>query len=178
MRSVHHSQAAIKGINTPNKQSGQGVLISAINAIESLTNTRNMRVEIKWIPGHKDIEGNETVDKATKQAAKSKGEDPTIPKSTHKPLKSARSVLIQRTTTYDWNTLWKSQMHNAKQLRRITNKPNVAYGTKLYKAITTRRQAAQLARLRSTYWSLFFKPVSSSIRLRGIPNVRLQQWHN
>jgi len=127
------SQAAIKGISKPNKQSGQGVLISAINKIESLVNTRNMRTEIKWIPGHKDIIGNETADKVMKRATKLKGEDTTIPESTHGPLISVRSVLIKRAITYDWDTLWKSQTREARQLRCITNKPNVTTGTKLYK---------------------------------------------
>ena len=148
------SQAAIKGLNNPNKQSGQGVLISAIHKIESLIEERSMHVEIKWIPGHRDIEGNEEADKAAKEAAKSKGEDAIIPRSTHKPLKSARSVLIKRSITQDWNTSWKSQTHDAKQLHRITNKTNVTQGTKLYKAITTRRQAARLARLRTGHCSL------------------------
>jgi hypothetical protein len=148
------SQAAIKGINNPNKQSGQGVLISAINKIESLIETRNMHTEIKWIPGHKDIKGNETADMAAKQAAKSKGEDATISKSTHKPLKSARSTHIKRTIDNDWNTSWTHQAHDAKQLRRITNKQHVTQGTKLYKAINTRHQAAQLARLRTGHCSL------------------------
>jgi len=72
-----------------------------------------MHTEIKWIPGHKDIKANKEADKAMKQAVKLKGEDATIPKSTHKPLKSVRSVLIQQTITHEWNMSWKSQMHDA-----------------------------------------------------------------
>ena len=51
---------------------------------------------------------------------------------------------------------WQSQTsgHDAKQLRRITSKPNVVKGTKLYKAVKTRHQASQLARLRTGHCSL------------------------
>ena len=150
------SKAAIQGINNPNKQSGQGVLISAVNKIQALVDMRNMVIEIKWIPGHKDIDGNEEADKAAKEAAKSKGENADILRSTHKPLKSARSVNIKRETTNDWNMSWQSQTpgHDAKQLRRITSKPNVVKGTKLYKSVKTQHQASQLARLRTGHCSL------------------------
>ena len=85
---------------------------------------------------------------------KLKGEDGTIQKSTHKPLKSVRSVLIKPIITHKWNTSWKSQTHDAKQLCRITNQPNVTQGIKLYKAINTWHQATQLARLRTGHCSL------------------------
>jgi len=49
------SQAAILGLNTPGKQSGQRNLTSAITGIQSLIDRRQMSTEIIWVPGHKDI---------------------------------------------------------------------------------------------------------------------------
>jgi hypothetical protein len=151
------SKAAIQGINKPSKQSSQAILISAIDRIQALVDERQMSTEIKWVPGHEGVRGNEDADEAAKSAAKSEGNEPNIPTSTHRPLKSARAVSIKRDTTDDWNASWQSQApdRDAKQLRRITRKPNALRGTKLYKAATlTRRQTAQLARLRTGHCSL------------------------
>jgi ribonuclease HI len=151
------SQAAIRGINKPSKQSGQANLISAITKIQALVDERQMIIEIIWVPGHEDVAGNEKADEAAKEAAKSEGNDPSIPRSSHKPLKSARSVCIKREVTDDWNESWESQAPNrdAKQLRQITKKPNVLRGKKLYNTIAlSRHQTAQLARLRTGHCSL------------------------
>jgi len=89
------SKAAIQGINKPGKQSGQANLISAIGKLWSLVDNRQMTMEIKWAPGHKKIDGNEEADEAAKEAAQSGGNDSNIPRSTHAPLKSVRSVCIK-----------------------------------------------------------------------------------
>ena len=98
-----------------------------------------------------------------------------IPKSKHKPLKSARSVIINRSITLDWNMLWKSQTHDAKQLCHITNKLNAIWGIKLYKAFSSRHRAAQLAQAQN--WPLFLESVPSLIWFYRIPNVWLRQWY-
>ena len=153
------SKAAIQGINKPGKQSGQGILISAIDRIQALVDERQMSIEIKWVPGYEGVRGNEQADEAAKEAAKSEGNEPNISKSPNKPLKSARSMCIKRDMTNDWNASWQSQAPdrncNAKQLRQITEKPNALHGTKLYQAVSlTRRQTAQLVRLRTVHCSL------------------------
>jgi hypothetical protein len=86
--------------------------------MQTLVAKRHMAIEIIWVPGHEDVEGNEKADEADKETAKSEGNDPSIPKSTHKPLKSVRSVCIKREVTEEWNTSWQSQSqaqnHDAK----------------------------------------------------------------
>ena len=135
------SQAAIRGINNPKKQSGQSSLILAICKIEALVETRNMTTKIKWVPGHLDVEGNEEADKAAKMAAKSAGRDPNIPRSVHKPFKSARSVSIKRNITKSWQ--FQSQTaSDAKQLGRISSKPNTKPGATLCNAVKSQAQAA------------------------------------
>ena len=111
-----------------------------------------MSTEIKWVPGYEGVRGNEEADEAVKEAANSAGNKPNITKSTHKPLKSARSVCIKWEMMEDWNTSWQSHDRDAKQLRQITRKPNALRGSKFYQAVTLiRRQTAQLAQLRTAH---------------------------
>jgi ribonuclease HI len=148
------SQAAVQGINKPSKQSGQEVIMAALTKIESHIESRNMTVDFAWIPGHKEIEGNEEADKAAKEAAKSEGNDESIPTTRHHPLKSATAMLIEQSVTEDWKRTWETgQNHDAQHLRRIITKPNTVYGAKLYKGIP-KRHAAQLARLRTGHCGL------------------------
>jgi uncharacterized protein (DUF4415 family) len=113
-----------------------------------------MTVDFAWIPGHEDIEGNEEADKAAKEAANSEGNDESTPVSKHHPLKSATSMRIEQSVNEDWKRTWEThQPRDAQHLRRLITKPNTLYGIKLYKGIP-RRQAAQLARLRTGHCGL------------------------
>ena len=150
------SQAAIKGLNKPSKQSGQEFLISTITEIQALIDKHGMTMEATWVPGHKDVDVNEKADKAAREAAKSKSSQP-IQATTQRPLKSARTAGIRCETINDWNESWRSQdpSCDAMQLCRITQKSNIACGKKLYNLIElTRRQTAKLACLRSGHCAL------------------------
>jgi ribonuclease HI len=57
-----------KGINKPGKKSGQAILISAVTKIQALADGRRMAIEIIWVPGHEDVEGNEKADEPANEA--------------------------------------------------------------------------------------------------------------
>jgi hypothetical protein len=146
------SQPAIIATTKPSKQSGQAIIAEVLDNLDSLQACRpNLQVEIVWIPGHMDIEGNEMADQAAKKAA--------TPTETHMPfkhkaLKSARSTSIKDASKQEWERLWKNGKQNSKQLRRITAKQHTAKGLKLYNGITSRSRISQIARLRTGHCSL------------------------
>ena len=146
------SQAAIKATVKPGRQSGQSILCSLLSSIDNLISSRGIDLHIAWIPGHRDIEGNEMADKAAKAAAQSRGMNATPFK--HKSLKTARVNLIKQTIKKEWTEDWKTAKGDARHLRRITNKTQVNESMMLYTTVNTRYQVAQLARLRTGHCSL------------------------
>ena len=62
------SQAAIKVIAHPCRQSGQTIIREILNCIDNLTaQQRYLRIAIIWIPGHANIEGNKQADTEAKR---------------------------------------------------------------------------------------------------------------
>ena len=49
------SQSAIKGVSKPQKQSGQSIIASALEKMETLKAQRRIDIQLVWIPGHMDI---------------------------------------------------------------------------------------------------------------------------
>src|SRR5436190_24224572 len=82
------SQAAIKAINNPRRQSGQAAIKELIlDHIEHITNAYpTFKITIVWIQGHSEIAENERVDEEAKKAARNQ----TISQPfKHSPLNSA-----------------------------------------------------------------------------------------
>ena len=142
------SQAAIKAIAKPAKQSGQGIIEDVLDKIESLqTEQPNLSVSrLVWIPGHMDIAGNDKANEAAKEAAKSLGTVNDVPFE-HSALKSSRMMTIKKTAETEWTRIWQNGKGNVGQLRHITKRPNLETGPKLYNSIITRPKMATLARL-------------------------------
>ena len=147
------SQAALTATTKPDQQSGQSIICSILDNVESLQQQRpELTFSIVWIPGHEDIPGNEEVDAEAKRAAQpgcTLG-DPF----THPPMKSARNATTQARIKMQWTKEWQEGKEDSKQLRGISKRPMVESGSKLYARIPTRTQLAWLARLRTGHCSL------------------------
>ena len=99
------SQPAIKAIAKPAKQSGQGIIQEAFDRIESLqAEQTNLSMSLEWISGHMNIAGNEEVDEAAKEAAKSLERADGTPFK-HNALKSSCTMTIKKTMEMEWTRI-------------------------------------------------------------------------
>ena len=114
------NQATCASITKPKRQSGQTIIASNLDQIDHATyNEPQCQINITWIPGHMDIEGNERADAEAKHAA-------TTPAASlsfkHRPLKSCRVQDIKKLTKDQWNRTWLKNTKTSQHLRRITTK--------------------------------------------------------
>ena len=117
------SQAAIKAIDNPRRQSGQQVIKEFLDCVDRVIEIHpSLQITIVWIPGHSEIEENERVDAEAKRAAL----NPEISRPfLHKPMKSARIRTIKDLAAKTWNKKWKENTKTARALRRITERRGV-----------------------------------------------------
>jgi ribonuclease HI len=63
------SQAALKALNKPGRQSGQYILAEIIANIENIKRRNQMDLTMGWIPSHQEIPGNKKAEVDAKKAA-------------------------------------------------------------------------------------------------------------
>ena len=84
------NQSAIQAIDSPMRQSGQYIIKEILDTIDRIHEVKpTCTIHIEWVPGHKNVEGNERADQAAKAAATSCTTPPTT------RMKSAQNRSIQ-----------------------------------------------------------------------------------
>jgi len=136
------------------RQHGQSIICSILDSIETLKAEQpETKINIIWVPGHMDIEGNKTADKAAKEAAKSKGNLGTVPFH-HRTLKLASNIAIKQTSCNEGEQASKNGKGTARHLWWITTSPQAKRGTVIYNSIGKLSQITQTAWLRTRHCSL------------------------
>ena len=107
------NQAAIRTFQTPTGRSGAYIVAEAIPLIDKLQRVRGISVEIRWVPAHTGIWGNEAADKAAKKAARQHpGANPEIPNVMHPKTYHVQTTLktwIMRQTKVEWRNSWEME---------------------------------------------------------------------
>jgi ribonuclease HI len=148
------SQAAIRALMNPRKQSGQAIIKDILDEIDRLL-LYEVDFTINWIPGHEEIHGNEKADEAAKKAAR----DPTINRTsswkyTHHPLKSAQKTRIKALAESNWREQWLENTKTANALRHLSKHPKFQSGKSYYGSAPTRKSASLLAQMRTGHCGL------------------------
>ncbi|KAI9034763.1 ribonuclease H family protein [Aspergillus affinis] len=119
------SQAAIQAVRNPGRPSGQYALWAIYERIRTLRSEGLEDAELRWIPAHIGVEGNERADKAAKEAA-IKGVKLSSVKLRDRPIvrlaAAAKRDVRQRLRT-EWTEQWKRQKIG-RPTRRLLPKPD------------------------------------------------------
>ena len=131
------SQAALKALRRPRMPSGQIYLIGCLDLIRQLAE-RGIRTELRWIPAHQGVLGNETVDQHAKDAAQ-KPDDPQNSHNRYIRLAAATKRRLRQEAKIEWERAWASEKTGrpTKRLIETPSKKTLEYWSGLRKATTS-----------------------------------------
>lgn len=119
------NQAAIRSLARPEGQSGAYIVKQIMRQITEL-NANGAVVDVRWIPAHEGIDGNEAADQAAKEATGWRGEGEEGPRadppSELYPLRTSLKTWGWKTVNRHWQANWKTET-KGKTTRRHTPKP-------------------------------------------------------
>jgi hypothetical protein len=107
------NQAAIRTFQTPTGGSGAYIVAEAILLIDKLQRDRGTRVEMRWVPAHTGIWGNEEADRAAKRAARQHPRanpgtpNVTQPRTYH--LHTTLKTWVMRQMRTEWRNNWETE---------------------------------------------------------------------
>ncbi|EKV14892.1 Reverse transcriptase, putative [Penicillium digitatum PHI26] len=131
------NQAALKAIKNPKMPSGQVYLEGSLRVLDWCSKSK-IQVELRWIPAHEGIPGNEHVDMLAKSAATTTDTSNYHNRSTR--LAAAASKCIKHESMIAWEKSWSKGGRIARRTRRLVeapNKTNLSYWKGLRKATTS-----------------------------------------
>jgi ribonuclease HI len=137
------NQAAIKAMANPQNSSGQYILVKAIQALDKLRD-QGWQIELRWIPSHRGVPGNEAADRAAKEAS---GYNPYVQvnaESQPEPetlqiLTATSKTTIRQAMKREWQLAWEKAKHG-RELFRLGVRPGkriLALHTSTHRAISS-----------------------------------------
>jgi ribonuclease HI len=134
------SRSALQAIQNPGSKSGQRI-IHAIRQAAAEVQAKGIALRLQWVPGHCDIQGNDTADRLAKDVA--------CPGKTHpfRPLLTRKKALIRGNIHAQWEHEWKSSTKGS-HLRRIDSTLPASYTRRPYGSLP-RNRAYLLTQLRT-----------------------------
>ncbi len=124
------SQAALQAMASPKCSSGQHTLIEAIRALDNLR-SQGFTVELRWIPAHTGVPGNEIADQAAKAAAQQTTAPLAVTVTAGGPhpeqtepdiLVSTVKTTLRKTLRDEWTRHWDAAEHG-RDLYRLGVRP-------------------------------------------------------
>lgn len=113
-------QAALKALRRPRMPSGQVYLAGCLGLIQRLAG-RCVRIELRWIPAHQGVIGNEIVDQHAKEAAQ-EPDGPQNPLNRGICLAAAAKRRIRREVKLKWDRTWAKET-TSRPTRRLIEAP-------------------------------------------------------
>ncbi|KAJ5313174.1 uncharacterized protein N7443_000058 [Penicillium atrosanguineum] len=114
------SQAALKALGRPRMPSGQVYLAGCLELIRQLAD-KGIRTELRWIPAHQGVIGNEIVDQQAKEAAQ-KPDGPLKPDNRYIYLAAAAKRRIRNEAKLEWERTWAKET-TSRPTRRLIETP-------------------------------------------------------
>jgi len=117
--------------------SGQIYLAGCLNLIRQLANKR-IRTELRWIPAHQGVVGNEIVDGYAKEAAQGP-EEPRNSLNRYICLAAAAKRRLRREAKVEWERTWALEKTSrpTRRLIKVPTKKTLKYWFGLCKATTS-----------------------------------------